>query len=57
MLKLTIPRLPSLDYGPSSIQKIQDEEVRAFIFSSISVHSVYHEGEAVRGNGVAGWCV
>lgn len=56
VLELTIPCLPSLDYGPSSLKKIQDEEFRAFIFSSMTVHSVCHEGEALRGNGVAGWC-
>lgn len=39
------------------ISKIQDEEFGAMIFSSITVHNVYHEGEALRGNGVEGWCV
>lgn len=48
VLELTIPCLPSLDYGPRSFQKIQDEEFGAFIFSSITVHNVYHEGEALR---------
>lgn len=33
VLELTIPCLPPLDYGPSSFQKIQDEEFGAFIFS------------------------
>lgn len=56
-LELTIPCLPSLDYGPRSFQKIQDEEFGAFIFSSITVHNVYHEGETLRGNGVEACCV